>query len=79
MGYQFQRHSHINPFVIDQTWTVNFDSRDNQLATEFVLQYSDELMKRGGTAGFLTEQVPDELSSDNSEDAVLLSTPNELE
>lgn len=79
MGYQFQRHSHINPFVIDQIWTVKFDSRDNRLAAEFVRQHSDELMKRGGTAGFLTEEAPYELSRDNSDDAILLSTQNELE
>jgi hypothetical protein len=83
MGYQFQQHSQIAPFVIDQTWSVKFESRDNQLATELVIQVFDELMRHDGTAGFLTEEVPTSLShfsfGELGNDAFLISTQNELE
>lgn len=83
MGYQFQQHSHVNPFVIDQSLTVKFDSRDNQLEREVIMQFSDELTKHGGTAGFLREEIPATLAHyhfhDLGNDAFLFSTQNELE
>jgi hypothetical protein len=79
MGYQFKRHSNINPFVIDQTMTVIFDT--SEFRANLVEEFSDELVKRGGTAGFLTKEAPPELRSNGSDDddAIVLSTQNELE
>jgi hypothetical protein len=81
MGYCFQQRSRINQFVIDQIRTVKFDSWDNQLETELIMQFSDELTKQGGTAGFLIEEVPSILAHyhDLGTDAFLFSTQNELE
>jgi hypothetical protein len=83
MGYQFKKHSHINPFVIDQIWTVKFDARDSQLATELIMQFSDELTKHGGTAGFLIDELSSAWAHYSfqhlGDDALLFSTQNELE
>jgi hypothetical protein len=81
MGYQYQKLSGINPFVIDQTRTVNFDSWDNQLEMELMMQFSDELIKHNETVGFLIEGIPPTLKHyhDLGADAFLLSTQNELE
>jgi hypothetical protein len=77
MGYQFKKHARIDPFVIDQLRTVNFDQ--NPFRFELLQEFSDELQKRGGTAGFLSEEAPDWLRDNPSEDAFLLSIQNELE
>jgi hypothetical protein len=77
MGYQFKRQARIDPFVIDQLRTVNF--AQNPFRLELLQQFSGELQKRGGTAGFLSEEAPDWLRDSLSEDACLLSTQNELE
>ncbi|HJR81846.1 MAG TPA: hypothetical protein VJ821_17370 [Anaerolineales bacterium] len=83
MGYQFQKHSHTNPFAIDQTLTVKFDNRDNYLETEIASQFSEELAKYGGTAGLLLKEISSSFSHYHFEglgvDAVLLSTQNEME
>jgi len=78
-GYQFQRHSVINPFVIDQTRTVNFDSGETRVETELAVQFVDQLTKHGGTAGFITEEAPSIFGDDEIADALLRSTQNELE
>jgi hypothetical protein len=77
MGYQFKKHSHIDPFVIDQIRTVDFG--ENEFQIQLLNDYMDDLKKHGGTAGFLVEEAPPELSDHASEDAYLLSTQNELE
>lgn len=79
MGYQFQQHSGINPFVVDQTRTVHFDSSKTQVEMELAVQFADQLIKHGGTAGFLTEEAPSILGHDFIIDAYLLSIHNELE
>ena len=77
MGYQFKKHSNIDPFVIDQIRTVEFD--DNEFGKRLVDEFAEELERHGRTAGFLVEEAPDFLRDDNSIDAVLPSTQNELE
>jgi hypothetical protein len=77
MGYQFQRHSRIDPFVIDQNSTVKFDQSEFRL--KLIQEFADELEKLGGTAGFLAEEAPRLLRGNPSENAFLLSTQNELE
>jgi hypothetical protein len=77
MGYLFKKQSGIDPFVIDQISTVKFDG--SEFRANLVKEFADELQTFGGTAGFLAEEAPHILSSDNSDDAILLSTQNELE
>jgi hypothetical protein len=87
MGYRFQQHSQIDPFVIDQTISVKFDP-NNQFHNQFfekewILPFAKDLANYGGAAGFLTENVPEPFVclrvEDLGVDAVLLSTQNELE
>ena len=79
MGYQFKTHSNINPFVIDQTRTVKFNSRDSWWSRRVRKFAHDQLEERGGTAGFLIEEAPSLFKNDDSVDAILLSNQNELE
>ena len=83
MGYQFQQHSGINPFVIDQNVSVKFNPTDDFFETELIQPFSEELAKHGGTAGFLLEEIPASFErfgfQGTSEDALLISTENELE
>ncbi|MBE9048845.1 hypothetical protein IQ243_00160 [Nostocales cyanobacterium LEGE 11386] len=82
MGYHFVQLSGIEHFVIDQTLSINWDGDLGQ-QNRFASLMTD-LVQRGGTAGFLVEEVPPGLSLDNKKvkevmDAVILSTENELE
>lgn len=77
MGIQFQEHSGINPFVIDQTRTVQFS--DDQYRARLVQKYADELAKHDGTAGFLREEAPWSSRQNTDADAFVFSMQNELE
>jgi hypothetical protein len=77
MGYQFKKLSAIDPFVIDQALTVNFTGDVEQL--EFARQFSQDLMRYGGTAGLLFEEAAVIWAQRPTADAFLLSTQNELE
>ena len=79
MGYQFKKHSNINPFVIDQIRTVKVDGIDTSWYEEFVIPACELLEQMSGTAGFLAEEAPEMLRDNPSEDAFLLSAENELE
>lgn len=79
MGYQFQKQSGINQFVIDQLRTVKFEFSGSEYFIEFIEQFSNDLLRYGGTAGFLMEEAPSIFGDDHIADAYLLSTQNELE
>ena len=83
MGYQFQQHSGMNPFVINQTHGVKFDPTDDFFERELISPYSDELAKHGGTAGLLLEELPSSFArfgfQDLGDDALLFSMQNDLE
>jgi hypothetical protein len=83
MGYQFQRHSGMDPFVVDQTLTVKFDPTDDFVETELIPPFSEEMAKHGGTPGFLVEEMPASFARFGFEgledDAILISTQNDLE
>lgn len=83
MGYQFRWHSGIDPFVIDQGITVKFNPSDDFFDTELIEPFAEELAKFGGTAGLLMEELPSTFDrfalQTRSEDALLISTQNELE
>lgn len=78
MGYQFKQLSGIDPFVIDQTVTVNFSGQSPDPQS-----LSDELVAKlstlGGTAGFLIDEAPNPYRDHPGTDAILVSTQNELE
>ena len=79
MGYQFKKHSNIDPFVIDQIGTVKFDGRDTLWYEEFVKPARELLEQMGDAAGWLREEAMTLFQSDDSENAFLFSTQNELE
>lgn len=81
MGYRFPRLSGINHFGIDQCVTVDFGhSAGRQAGPGLAAQFSSELAKHGGTAGFLTEDAPVPWLRDRADqDAFVLSTENELD
>ena len=79
MGYQFIEHRNIDPFVIDQTCTVKFDGQKTWWY-ENVVEFARESLDRwGGTAGLMTEEAKTLFLSEDTEDAFLFSTQNELE
>jgi hypothetical protein len=77
MGYQFWRLSNIDPFVIDQTPTVDFGHASPE-CERLVERFRSELEARDGTAGFLEADAP-RSSLLNGADAFILSTQNALE
>lgn len=78
MGWHFRETSGIDPFVIDQTVTVDFGHEGRQWAQETVASLSDVLAAHGGTAGILRDQAPPPLDGRTGTDAVVVSDDNEL-
>ncbi len=78
MGYQFQRLSSIEPFVIDQTVTVKFDLQHWVYAARLIGQFERDLAAYGGTAGVLVAEHPLFMRHAGS-DAVVLSLDNAME
>jgi hypothetical protein len=79
MGYQFKRLSGIDPFVIDQDITVRFSAMHYEQVQFYLDLVADTLQTFGGTAGFLSEDVPEQLLSRDSNDAYVISLDNEME
>lgn len=77
MGCLFPGPSGINPFVIDQTVTVDFEHGARSWAQELLDSLADTLATCGGTAGILTGQAPPQLGGWPA-DAVVVSTDNAL-
>jgi hypothetical protein len=78
MGWNFRELSGIDPFVIDQTVTVNFSGRPPGHAQELLESLADTLAELGGTAGILRAQAPPPLDQRTGDDALVVSTDNEL-
>jgi hypothetical protein len=78
MGWNFRELSGIDPFVIDQTVTVNFCGRPPGHAHELLEFLADTLADLGGTAGILRAQAPPPLNERAGVDALVVSTDNEL-
>jgi len=76
MAGHFQKSSSIEPFVIDQTLTVQ-TRYDNAQALSLIEWARPALTKLGGTAGFLMDSSIIELPP--GRDAVLLSLDNSME
>ena len=78
MGWHFRAMSGIDPFVIDQTVTVDFSSRPQPWVRELLAALSETLAAHGGTAGILRDQAPPPLDGLGGADAVVVSVDNEL-
>lgn len=80
MGYRFKQLSGLDPFAIDQTVTVRFPSMPTS-QRHWYHAWLSQLEEKGGTAGFLKEEMPKSLShlAQRSVDAFLLSTHNDME
>jgi hypothetical protein len=78
MGYHFVQLSGIEHFAIDQSITVNWD--DNPERLRRLSNFMPDLVRQGGTGGFLIEEAPSSLPLQESGiDAVILSTQNKPE
>jgi hypothetical protein len=75
MAQHFQELSGIEPFALDQTTTIGGDPDD---AEAWLDMYWDELVRLGGTGGFLLEDAPDGWIQSWA-DAYVLSLANKLE
>jgi hypothetical protein len=70
--------SGTNPFVIDQTVTIDFTGRPEPWVQELLSSLRETLDALGGTAGILRDQAPPPLNSWPGVDAVIISTDNTL-
>ena len=78
MGWHFREMSGVDPFVIDQTVTVDFGEEGQQWVRELLESLDDILAAHGGTAGILRDQAPPPLDGRAGVDALVVSTDNEL-
>jgi hypothetical protein len=79
MGQRFTELAGTDPFVIDQTVTVEFEpGRPRPWVGELLAGLAQMLASFGGTAGILRDQAPPPLDSWCSVDAVVVSTDNTL-
>ena len=78
MGWHFREMSGVDPFVIDQTVTVDFGEEGQQWVQELLESLDDILAAHGGTAGILRDQAPPPLDGWAGVDALVVSTDNEL-
>jgi hypothetical protein len=78
MGWHFREMSGVDPFVIDQTVTVDFGEDGQRWVRELLASLSDVLAAHGGTAGILRDQVPPPLDDWAGVDAFIVSTDNEM-
>lgn len=78
LGQRFRELSGIDPFVIDQSVTVEYRSGRSPRRND-VKRYRSDLRELGGTGGFLRDEDPDaRWRSDLSADVWLLSLDNSM-
>ncbi len=78
MGCHFPAMSGTDPFVIDQTVTVDFAGQSPPWIPALLARLGETLAAHGGTAGILREQAPPPLNGRTGVDAVVVSTDNAL-
>jgi hypothetical protein len=78
MGCHFPALSGVDPFVIDQTVSIDFTGQPTSRAQELVSALGETLNAFGGTAGILRDQAPPPLNEWSGVDAVIVSTDNKL-
>jgi hypothetical protein len=78
MGWHFRAMSGVDPFVIDQTVTVDFSGEPRPWVRELLESLAGTLADYGGTAGILRDQAPPPLDVYTGVDALVVSTDNEM-
>ena len=78
MGWHFRAMSGTDPFVIDQTVTVDWGDEPRPWVRELLASVGETLAAHGGTAGILRDQAPPPLDCWSGVDALVVSTDNEL-
>ena len=78
MGWHFRAMSGVDPFVIDQTVTVDFSGEPWPWVRELLESLAGTLAAYGGTAGILRDQAPPPLDFYTGVDALVVSTDNEM-
>ena len=78
MGWHYRTMSGTEPFVIDQTATVAFESRSQPWVAELLAGLEETLAAHGGTAAILRDQAPPPLDGRDYVDALVVSTENSL-
>ena len=78
MGCHFPALSGIDPFVIDQTVSIDFTGQSKPWTQELLATLGQTLKAFGGTAGILRDQAPPPLNNWPGVDAVIISTENTL-
>jgi hypothetical protein len=78
MGCHFPTLSGVDPFVIDQTVSVDFSGQARPWIKELLATLGETLDAFGGTAGILREEAPPPLNRWAGVDAVIVSTDNKL-
>ena len=78
MGWHFREMSGVDQFVIDQDVTVNFGEEPRPWVEELLASMADILAAHGGTAGILRDQAPPPLNGRVGNDALIVSSDNEM-
>ena len=78
MGCHFPALSGIDPFVIDQTVSIDFTGQSKPWTRELLATLGETLSSFGGTAGILRDQAPPPLNDWPGVDAVIVSTDNKI-
>jgi hypothetical protein len=78
MGYHFTALASTDPFVIDQTVSVDWPGQSGSWLGDLLATLGPELGAWGGTAGILRAQAPPLLCDRTDVDALIVSTDNVL-
>jgi hypothetical protein len=78
MGCHFPAMSGTDPFIIDQTVSVDVSGRSKPWLQALLATLSETLAAHGGTVGIVREQAPILLNSWPGVDAVIVSTDNTI-
>lgn len=76
MACHFPAMSGIEPFIIDQTVTIDFGDRPQPWVAPLLETLSESLAAHGGAIGILRDQAPPPLDTWHGVDAVIVSDDN---
>jgi hypothetical protein len=78
MGWHVRQTTDVDPFVIDQTITVQWEGRQERTVSLALDAMSDVLARLGGTAGILADQAPDPWGARTGVDAFVVAIDNAM-